>query len=360
MINKNKRDMHDYHAKIINTSNSGLSSLTKVIKSNPEFLNYVICTTSFLDELVDLPFRLFHIRHNLTSQIKCKHCNTPLTKIRISFCNKKCSALYSNSNLVLKSKKSKSISSTYSKKTKEEKSIISKKREATNLERYGVTNNLNIPSVQEKIIKKWLSKYGVDRPSKSPKIKKILYKKAKLNSSETVRKAKLTSLKRYGTDNIMKTELGKKRVADSNIKKYGFPSHMQNPEFCKNFFINHYRKFSSKDFVLPSGKIVKLLGFEPQVLTQLLNKFDESDILIGYSAYEELKCMYSISGKTHKYIPDFYIKSKNLVIEVKSEYTYGFAEPKKRLSVEKIGALFIYAVYNKNQIKFKRYENVKN
>lgn len=351
--------MQDYHTKIINSSSLGLGTLSKSIRKDPNFLNYVISTTSFLPETSDLSFRLFHIRKNLTSQISCKQCSSKLYKIRTTFCNKRCSALYSNSNLELKNKKSKSLSATYSKKTKEEKKLISKKRENTNLERYGVTNNLHIPEVEKKIIQKWIHNYGYDRPSKSPKIKEILSTKAKRNSSETVRKAKLTSLKKYGADNIMKTDLGKHKVFESNMKKYGFPSPMQNPEYCKKYFNNHYKKFSAKDFTLPSGKTVKLLGFEPHVLTQLLKKFDESDILIGYSAYDELKCTYISSGKTHRYIPDFYIKSKNLVIEVKSEYTYSFSEPKKRYSVENIGASFVYAVYEKNKIKFKRYEKTK-
>jgi hypothetical protein len=351
--------MQDYYTRIITSSKLGLGSLVKSIRKDSDFLNYVINETSFLENSADLPFRLFHIRNNLKNQIMCKYCGSPLTKIRISFCNKKCSAFYSNADLLLKDKKSKSISNSHSKKTKQEKEDISKKRENTNLERYGVTNNLHIPEVKEKIVKKWIEKYGYDRPSKSDKIKEILSKKAKANSEETVKKAKMTSLKKYGSDNIMKTALGKKRVADSNIKKYGFPSPMQNPEFCKNYFTNHYMMFSAKEFVLPSGKIIKLLGFEPQVLTQLLKKFDEDDILIGYSVYEELKCTYNKSGKTHKYIPDFYIKSKNLVIEVKSNYTYMFAEPNKRHSVKNIGASFVYAIYEKNKIKFKRYEKTK-
>jgi hypothetical protein len=352
--------MQNYYSKIINTPNLGLGSLIKTINKDPEFLKYVIQMTPFLDNTSDIPFRLFHIRNNLKSQITCKYCSKKLKKIRISFCDKKCSAFYSNSDPNIKNKKSKSISHSYSKKTDAEKRAISKKREDTNIERYGVTNNLHIPEVEQKIINKWIEKYGCDRPSKNSNIKEILSKKAKLNSSETVKKAKSTSLKRYGSDNIMKTEIGKQRVAQSNIKKYGFASPMQNPEFCKNYFNNHYKKFSAKDFTLPSGKIIKLLGFEPQILTQLLKKFNESDILIGYDAYEKLKCTYTISGKTHRYIPDFYIQSKNLVIEVKSKYTYSFAEPKKRYSVKNIGSSFIYAIYEQNKIKFKRYENLKN
>jgi hypothetical protein len=352
--------MHNYYSKIINTSNLGLGSLVISIKKDPNFLSYINEITSFLENDSDLPFRLYHIRNNLSSQVVCKNCGIKLKKIRISFCNKTCSALYNNSNVSIKNKKSKSLILAHSKKTKEEKNEISNKRKNTNIQRYGVSNNLHIPEVNEKIVKTWISKYGCDRPSKNKKIKEIISKKAKKNSAETVRKSKITSLKKYGEDNIMKTDIGKQKVISTNIKKYGFPSPMQNPEFCKNYFNNHYKKFSSKNFILPSGRIIKLLGFEPQVLTKLLEKFEESDILFGYEIYEKLKCTYTNYGKIHKYIPDFYIKSKNLVIEVKSKYTYSFAEPKKRYSVKNTGALFIYAIYENNKIKLKRYENSKN
>ena len=86
--------------------------------------------------------------------------------------------------------------------------------------------------------------------------------------------------------------------------------------------------------------------------------FNESEITIGYSAYQKIKCTYEQSGKIHRYIPDFYIESKNLVIEVKSNYTYTFADPKKRKSVKEKGINFIYAIVDiqNNNILFKRYE----
>jgi endogenous inhibitor of DNA gyrase (YacG/DUF329 family) len=229
--------MQDYYIKIINSSNLGLGSLVKSIKKDPDFLNYVIHETSFLEKSVDLSFRLFHIRNNLKNQITCKYCGTPLTKIRISFCNKKCSAFYSNADLNLKAKKSKAISISHSKKTKKEKEAISKKRENTNLKRYGVTNNLHIPEVKEKIVKKWIENHGFDRPAKSPKIKEILSKKAKANSKESVKKAKATSLKKYGADNIMKTDLGKQRVAESNIKNMDFPAQCKTQNFAKTILL---------------------------------------------------------------------------------------------------------------------------
>lgn len=97
------------------------------------------------------------------------------------------------------------------------------------------------------------------------------------------------------------------------------------------------------------------------VLDYLLTKFDESEITMGYDSYLKIKCNYTQSSKNHRYIPDFYIEKVNLVIEVKSNYTYIYANPNKRKSVQEKGINFVYAIFDNqtNTIKFKRYETFK-
>jgi hypothetical protein len=80
-----------------------------------------------------------------------------------------------------------------------------------------------------------------------------------------------------------------------------------------------------KNFNLPSGKIVKLQGYEPQVLTELLKIYSEDDIVIGvkeiFKYTGRIKYL-MIDGSEHTYYPDFYIKSTNTIIEVKSQWTF--------------------------------------
>lgn len=59
---------------------------------------------------------------------------------------------------------------TWAAKSPEEKADIVKRRESTNLGRYGVHCTLLAPTVKEKIRKKLLERYGVDNPLKSKKI----------------------------------------------------------------------------------------------------------------------------------------------------------------------------------------------
>ena len=79
-----------------------------------------------------------------------------------------------------------------------------------------------------------------------------------------------------------------------------------------------------KNFTLPSGRIVKLQGYEPQILSDLLVKYDESDIIIGVKEMNDVigEILYTYDNVERRYYPDFYIKSTNTIIEVKSTYTF--------------------------------------
>ena len=85
-----------------------------------------------------------------------------------------------------------------------------------------------------------------------------------------------------------------------------------------------------KEYVLPSSKIVKIQGYEPKMLTELLKIYSENDIIIGVKEInKEIGLIkYLFNGKYHTYYPDFYIKSINTIIEVKSKYTYELHEEK--------------------------------
>lgn len=350
--------MQNFLQRIMTASNSALASLSKTIRKNRDFYDFVISQTSFLPENADVPFRLFHIRSGLIEQIKCKKCGTPLSKIRIEFCNRKCAADFNNGLTEVQAKRAASLIKTFSKKTDCEKLEIRKKREATNLERGDHISNLHSVEGKKKVRETFILNYGYDNPNKNSSIKEKISKANKAKSKQALEVRKKTCLEKYGVDNVMRTQSTKDKIKETCLTKYGAPSHMQNDDFLEKYFNEYYRQFQFKPYILPSGKTVNLLGYELTFLDYLLTKFNESEITIGYSAYQKIKCTYEQSGKIHRYIPDFYIESKNLVIEVKSNYTYTFADPKKRKSVKEKGINFIYAIVDiqNNNILFKRYE----
>jgi len=77
--------------------------------------------------------------------------------------------------------------------------------------------------------------------------------------------------------------------------------------------------YKSKDYKLPSGKVIKLQGYENKMMDDLLVEYDESEILTDRKDMPKL--FYTQDNKTHKYYPDFYIPSTDTIIEVKSEWT---------------------------------------
>lgn len=88
-----------------------------------------------------------------------------------------------------------------------------------------------------------------------------------------------------------------------------------------------------KEYKLPSGTIVKLQGYEPYALDKLLKEFHENDIVIGVKEINKhiTKIEYEYHGKIRRYYPDFYIKSTNTIIEVKSPWTFSIQSERNML-----------------------------
>ncbi len=74
-----------------------------------------------------------------------------------------------------------------------------------------------------------------------------------------------------------------------------------------------------KDFIFPSGKKVRIQGYENVGINHLLNIYDENDIIV--SSDGRLSINYVLHGKNKKYFPDIFIKSTNTIYEVKSTWT---------------------------------------
>jgi len=95
----------------------------------------------------------------------------------------------------------------------------------------------------------------------------------------------------------------------------------KNPEFADYMFS---RRHNYKDFVFPSGRIIRVQGYENIALNELLGKYLEEDIFVGVKEIrnEIGEIWYSKEGKSHKYFPDIFIKSINTIFEVKSNFTF--------------------------------------
>ena len=175
-------------------------------------------------------------------------------------------------------------------------------------------------------------------------------------------------LEKHGVVNISQTPQWKENVSNTNLKRHGvkwFTQHSKLQNECKKaifknlteinsarqkayiktsfdrygvkhprqdaeiFSKSHGNWFKKKDYTLPSGKIVKIQGFEHIVLDELFSRgYLESDVIICDIAIENKigKILYQFEGKTKRYFPDIYIVSENKIIEVKSDYTFNVAK----------------------------------
>ena len=119
-------------------------------------------------------------------------------------------------------------------------------------------------------------------------------------------------------------------------------------KLCKT---NNYKY---KKYIFPSGKSVNYQGYDNVALDELIKMYNEDDI--ENNRQKIPKIQYILNNKVCYYYPDIYIKSQNLIIEVKSTFTYKKQLVRniiKSLSVRKSGFNFEFWIYTdkcKNKI----------
>jgi predicted nuclease of restriction endonuclease-like RecB superfamily len=104
--------------------------------------------------------------------------------------------------------------------------------------------------------------------------------------------------------------------------------------------------------MMPSGNLVKYQGYEDKALDELVQGYEEEDICIGRANVPIID--YYIDDKKHVYFPDFYIKSLNKIIEVKSEWTIHLKRgnvEEKALATVKAGYKYEIWVYSDKKVR---------
>ena len=319
---------------------------------------YLLFNTSYLDDQVKGDYkikivqRLYHLIYNINEIPKCACGNlvefNSNRKYRTYCCNK-CKVLDADySKRIERSKQTKYL------KYGDEKYNNKEKTKTTCLEKYGVESSFQANSVKEKSKKTKLNlyghdnfsnwekgketciiKYGVDHNFKIPEVIQKR-KNTWINNLDvdhpgkskcSHEKAKNTNLGKYGVENVFQSDEIKKRIIITNNIKYGYDYHTQSPDYKQPFSIHTY--------TFPSGKVVTTQGYENHVLDILIKKYKEEDILVSKrEIHKHLgHFTYEYENKQHFYYPDIYIKSENLLIEVKSSWT-----AKQNIDVNKLKA----------------------
>lgn len=119
-----------------------------------------------------------------------------------------------------------------------------------------------------------------------------------------------------------KKNLVTSKKVETHMKNFGVAYPALHPETFRLQQKNSTSsRFKKKLFIMPSGKEVFVQGAEPIILNKLLNEYLENDILLGvdipvFDYFDES------TNQNRKYYPDIYIPKDNLIIEVKSSYTF--------------------------------------
>jgi hypothetical protein len=218
--------------------------------------------------------------------------------------------------------------------------IIKNKKQNTCLKNFGVSSHLKSKEIREQIKQTHLVKYGVENPQQNSDIRNKNYE---------------TNLKKYGVKHFLQTNEFKNKVTTTNLEKYGVPHHSQNAEVANTMM---KKSFNKKVFTLPSGKLIDYQGYENFAWIELLNieKICQDDIITNRNEVPEI-WYNDKNGKKRRHYVDFYIKSQNRCIEVKSSWTNQEKNNvfEKQKSAKDLGLKYDIWIYDKTGNKIHTY-----
>lgn len=197
--------------------------------------------------------------------------------------------------------------------SEEQKIKFREKRNKTMMEKYGCLSFTNIDKVKKTKLKKYgdenynnqtkreetcLEKYGVKHHNQCKEISNKISTKKK--TRETQEKYENTMLEKYGNTNVNLVPEIKEKYKQTLLKNYGVTNPLKNIDIYNKHIMtmkenNSFRK--SKD--------------EEELYKQLCEKYGQDDVIRQYK------------DERYPYNCDFYIKSKDLFIEVNIHPSHG-------------------------------------
>ena len=196
------------------------------------------------------------------------------------------------------------------------------KRKQTFLSRYGVENPMHMDSVKEKIKNTCLEKYGVENPRQS---------------QEVIDKARQTNLERYGKISYAKTKDGLAKIQQTMQERYGTMNFMQSEAHLaivdsmieksqktqlQRYGVTHYAK-SEEAISLRDERKEKEYATKRQngTFNTSLHEIDMQRRLVEHFGAHDVVPQYK--SDVYPFCCDFYIKSRDLYIELNIMWTHG-------------------------------------
>ena len=163
----------------------------------------------------------------------------------------------------------------------------------------------------------------------------------KCQSIHALQQAIDTNMEKRGVPYASQDPEVKQKVIDTNMKNLGVSFPMQSKTVQETARLNNQKKYcedhpmhvaeiadrcsknarSHKDYIMPSGKIIRIQGYENSALDELTKLYMEDDIFTSKKDVPDIRFT-DKNGKEHRYYTDIYIKSINKCIEVKSPWSF--------------------------------------
>ncbi len=195
------------------------------------------------------------------------------------------------------------------------------------------------------------------RHQKTCKNYKIEIEKIQSQNDIEILKAKIVQEREHEQQKILKLESELAKLKDEYAKNKTFESEISKLKDILDLVIKQdnikteeykQKRYTLKEYKFPSGKIVYIQGYESFALNELIKIYNEDDIHIGVLSMPEI-WYHGDDGRYHRYFPDIYIPKDNLLIEVKSTFT--FAQNKRKVHItrntcEALGYNFKLKIYD--------------
>jgi hypothetical protein len=225
----------------------------------------------------------------------------------------------------------------------------------TMLNKYGVEHAAQSEFFKDKMKQTTFERYGVEYASQSEEIKdkirqtnlEIYGYEYGLQNEEVKNKKKETYLKNYGVENPNQCKKIRDKTKQTNLEKYGVEYVSQNPEIFEKMIKCMYK---SKEYIMPSGNILQIQGYEHYALDYLLQTelICETNIVTGCKNVPTI-WYNDINGKKRRHFVDIFIPNQNRCIEVKSTWTAHINNHTiflKQLAAKALGYNYEIWVYN--------------
>lgn len=288
----------------------------------------------FRDKMKKTTFEKYGVEHALQSEeVKAKIRQTNLETYGCE---------YGLQNEEVKNKKKVTYLKNYGVENPNQCKEIRDKSKQTNLEKYGYEYSCQSEEIKAKVKQTNLEKYGYEYGFQNEEIKAKIVQ---------------TCLDKYGVKYITQFKDFRDKAKQTNLEKYGVEYVSQNPDIHDKMTKNMYK---SKEYIMPSGNILQIQGYEHYALDFLLQTehICENDIVTGCKNVPTIWYI-DHDGKKRRHFVDIFIPNQNRCIEVKSTWTAHINKHTiflKQLAAKELGYKYEIWVYNeKGQIVDKHF-----